>query len=91
MLSTVKEAKDVFARVVLLKELLEAMPSESVANKLLMFLKEQPVDAELLGGTKIGATVNKLQKLYRKGGRHENANLAAQLVEAWRQVWRKKK
>merc|ERR1711933_620037 len=60
------------------KVLLEAEPSESTANKLLMFLKEQPMDSELLEQTMIGATVNKLQKLYRKGGQHENAKVAAQ-------------
>mmetsp|Transcript_126014 Transcript_126014/g.251547 ORF Transcript_126014/g.251547 Transcript_126014/m.251547 type:complete len:649 (-) Transcript_126014:108-2054(-) len=69
------------------KVLLETEPSESMANKLLMFLKEQPMDSQLLEQTMIGATVNKLQKLYRKGGQHENAKVAAQLVDAWRQVW----
>jgi len=84
-LGNVQEAKDAFSKVVFSEEILEAKPSENMASKLLMAVKEQPVDAELLEETKIGATVSKLQTPCREGGQHENAHLAAQLVEGCRQ------
>jgi len=71
--------------------LLEANPSASVAANLLAYLAQQPVDAALLEGTKVGATVNRLKKQYLKKNNTALADAAGKLVEDWRKVWQQRR